>query len=278
MPSFGWLGIFRQGQWQAFRRFVLEERRDVDKRIAMIEAERARIGEVTVHYASTEDEGGNTVKTEQRVGFEVSAGSSLEKLFRAYTAMGGNPFDVSMFLTPDSIVYLEDEDRTIELQPYGGVIYPKSGVYVAGGIYEGGFLVANKYYWERMGGRKEPEDSRTVQVVNLMRRWTQQEIREKRTNIETRIIKLCDLREQLTEELDMLTMALAGQVGAIPSADTDVYGENLGVAQLVSGMDRVFYELDDEGHPDFSTTNLEELTAYENLLEDIEFEEDNTAL
>ena len=42
------LGTFRQGQWQQFRRFVLNERRDVLARIAVIKAELDRIGFIRV--------------------------------------------------------------------------------------------------------------------------------------------------------------------------------------------------------------------------------------
>ena len=119
--SFGWLGTFRQGSWQSFRTFVLNERRDVASRIRVIEAELLRIGEVTVLYGTTEEEDGSVTTTEERVGFSVSPGSSLAKLLQAYVALGGNPFDVSLFLTPDSTVILDPlgtEQTPTRTQPY----------------------------------------------------------------------------------------------------------------------------------------------------------------
>lgn len=88
--SFRWLGTFRQGQWQAYRRFVLQERRDVGARLAVIEAEKERIGRVVVTYVQEEDGDGNRRATEKRKGFSITPPtSSLAKLMSAYTAMGG---------------------------------------------------------------------------------------------------------------------------------------------------------------------------------------------
>ena len=102
--SFNWLNTFRTGQWLALRKFVLEERKDVAARIAVIDAEISRLGRVLVKYAPADD--GEV--SERRVGFWVQEGSSLGKMVQAYIAMGGNPLDVSMFLSPDSDYAHED--------------------------------------------------------------------------------------------------------------------------------------------------------------------------
>lgn len=281
MP-FGWLGTFRQGQWQEYRSFVLNERRDVGRRMAVIQAELTRIGIVNVLYAATKDATtGESVVTEQRMGFSVSAGSSLEKLVQAYIAQGGNPFNVSLFLSPDSTFSLDPDDVETEqpTQPYGGVVYPKSGDYGVGTSYEGGFLVVKKYTPARTGGRTDLQDNSVASAVDTSRRWVNTTIQARLHDLEARIIKLCDLREQLLEELDDITMAIGGTTGAVPALDQDFYDEKLGVAKIVAAIDSIFYEQDANGVPDFSTINNEALEDYRSLLVDVDGdEEDNTAL
>lgn len=275
--GFGWLGTFRQGQWQAYRSFILNERRDVGRRMAVIQAELVRIGRVEVSYlSSTDATTQETSVTEQRVGFAVSQGSSLEKLIQAYVAQGGNPFDISLFLTPDSTYVVDDVE--IPTQPYGGVIYPRTGSTAIGTRYEGGYLVVKKYPPARTGGRKDLQDDTIAGAVSVTRKLVNQTVQHRLHDLEARIIKLCDLREQLLDEMDAITMAVGGVAGAIPVLDTDFFGDNLGVAKIVAAIDSIFYEVDEEGTPDFTTTNYEMLAGYPSLYPDIDGEEDNTAL
>lgn len=277
--GYGWLGTFRQGQWQAYRSFVLNERRDVGRRMAVIQAELQRIGNVMVGYAEVTTDTGETTISEQRTGISVSQGSTLEKLFQAYIAQGGNPFDVSLFLTPDStFVDPADPEKTKATQPYGGVIYPKDGSYGIGTSYEGGWLVVKKYPPARYGGRKDVRDSLVAGAVDTSRRWVNTTIQHRIHDLEARIIKLCDLREQLLNELDSLTMAMGGISGDLPTLNQDFYDEKLGVAKIVATIDSIFYLKDEEGVPDFTTVNEPMLENYRSLLLDIEGEEDNTAL
>jgi hypothetical protein len=278
----GWLGTFRQGQWRSYRSFVLNERRDVGRRMAVIEAELTRIGEVSVSYAITKgDTPEETTVTEQRTGFRVTQGSSLEKLIQAYIAQGGNPFDVSLFLSPDStfLTDADDDDSESPTQPYGGVIYPKSGNYSVGTRYEGGFLVVRKYPPSRTGGRKDLQDNTVAGAVDTSRRWVNQTIQTRIHDIEARIIKLCDLREQLRQELDALTMAVGGTTGAVPTLDQEFFSEDLGVAKIIAAIDSVFYEQNSDGVPDFATINKTAMADYPSIMSDVEGgEEDNTAL
>jgi len=275
--SYNWLGIFRQGSWYAYRSYLLQQRREVNARVAVINAELKRIGTVTVLYGETQNEDGTSTITEERIGFLVSQGSTLEKLLQAYVALGGNPFDISLFLSPDSVIYVAEKDMTIETQPYGGVIYPKSGNYAPGDIYEGGYLVVKKYLPARMGGRKEVEDQTVAGLVAQSRGWINQTLRERCSELENRIIKQCDLREQLLKELEEITFAVGGTMGVLPTLDEDAYNVDLGVAKIVAAIDSVFYETD--GYtPDFETVNVEMLSGYPFLLDDIEPEENNTAL
>jgi len=278
--AFGWLGTFRSGSWLSLRSFVLNERRDIDKRIAVIEAELKRIGSVTVLYGSEEDDEGNITVSEERLGFLVDEGTSLEKLIRAYIANGGNPFDISLFLSPTSTLLLDPaSDAQTPTQPYDGVVYPESDAYVSGHIYRGGFQSIKKYIPARVGGRKELDDSRTAQLVDRARRWTNKEIKTKRNDIEARIIKLCDLREQLQTELEDMTMALAGTVGAIPYLNEEQMGEQHTVAAITAAIDTVFYITDEDGvTPHLGEYDDDKLKDHLNLMKDIEQEEDNTAL
>lgn len=277
--SFGWLGTFRQGQWRAFRTFVLHERRDIANRLAVIDAELKRIGRVRIMYERLSDADGNETVTEKRTGIQVSSGSSLEKLFQAYIAVGGNPFDISLFLTPDAVLVWDNQDgeeTTKSTQPYQGVVYPKDGVYSTGNQYEGGHLVLKKYTPNRTGN--SVDDSRPGAIVDQARRWVNQIIRERRHDLEARIIKLCDLREQLIHEQEELVLAAVGTVAAIPAGDADQYEEQFNVAKLIAQIDAVFYEVDEDGTADFTTTNAEMFNQYPTLMADIPGEEDNTAL
>lgn len=279
--GFGWLGTFRQGQWQEYRSFVLNERRDIARRMAVIQAELVRIGRISVGYLQkTDDATQETTVTEQRTGFAVSQGSTLEKLIQAYIAQGGNPFNISLFLTPDSTFIADTDDDASELptQPYGGVIYPQTGSPAVGTRYEGGYLVVKKYPPSRVGGRKDLQDGNVAGAVAVTRKWINQTIAYRLHDLEARIIKQCDLREQLLNELEAMTMAVGGVSGAIPTIDTDFYDPNLGVAKIVAAIDSIFYEASEDGVPDFTTTNDEMLASYPSLYPDIDGEEDNTAL
>lgn len=273
--SFGWLGTFRQGSWQAFRRFILEERRDIGVRIQTIQAELSRIGSVTVLFQSDTDDQGNTTVTEERVGFTVPENSSLGKLLQAYTAMGGNPFDISLFLTPDAILSTSEGTPT---QPHKGVVYARSGSYTTGDQYQGGYMDITKYTPARVGGDKKIEDYAIAALVKKARGWTNKEIRYKRNDLEARILKLCDLREQLQTEIQELTWMGAGVIPALPYFDEDRFDSALSVASIVATIDAIFYEVDDDGTADFETENTEELGAFPYLISDISPDEDNTAL
>ncbi|MEL7341206.1 MAG: hypothetical protein AAGM67_12045, partial [Bacteroidota bacterium] len=50
MSSFGALGRFRDGYWIAVRSYLLQERRDIVKRLEVIAAEIERIGLIRVQY------------------------------------------------------------------------------------------------------------------------------------------------------------------------------------------------------------------------------------
>lgn len=273
--SFGWLGTFREGQWLGFRSFVLRERADVLPRLRAIEAELDRIGRITVYYATeTDPVSGGVTCSEERQGFAVSGGSSLEKLIRAYAVLGGNPFDVSLYLEPDSVEQISG-GVFAELQPYGGVIAPAKGEAAsASAIYTGGDLRVLKYPKPRTGG--EENDVTTAQAVDRARAWVGQVIDERVHMMEARILKLCDLREQLMQERAQLVELIGGLV----LADPTVYRTDRTLEAVVASIDGIFYEADPsgEGYVSVGVANEDALGLFPNLMSDILPAEKNTLL
>jgi hypothetical protein len=275
--SFNGLGTFRQGQWQQFRRFILNERRDVLSRIAVIKAELDRIGFIQVAYASTTDDEGDTTVSEKRVGVTVTpTDSTLAKLVGAYTVMGGNPLDLSMFAHPDKVFI--NETTTYSPYPSGGQVYPQSAAPAySGEVYQRGMPSVGTYNSAaRKGGRMNLEDSDMVLFMSQAQQWVQQEIMYKRNNLEARILKLCDLREQLESELDDLMRANGDALLGMPAPfDPDRYDTALTVAQTVAIIDNIWYEVAEDGTADFATQS-DNLGGYPNLVSDLD-DESNAA-
>jgi len=265
MASFQKLAVWPVGYFRAYSSWLLRNRRTVAARIAAIKAEISRIGFITVYYASkTED--GQTTLTEQRVGFGVTKGSSLERLCRAYVAQGGNPLDISPFMYPDSTEVLEADARgnatqSMQRYPHGGVVaprsveyndpQPKTGTSSGFGDYEGGYLNTDRYYPARMGGRmsRGAFDSNTiVRYMHSIRRWAKQDIKERVQDIEWRIIKLCDLREQLLKEVDeVLVSAFGGALTGVGEFNEDRFSRDLQVQNLVQDMYEQIYDMRSDG-------------------------------
>lgn len=288
MP-FNFLGTMRQCQWKAFRDWTLNERRAVAARLRVIDAELRRLGRITVFYrrrvevVQTMDGAEQEIEnvTEEREAFVVSAGSTLEKLVQAYIAQGGNPLSISLWLQPDDIQFTTDEDpvedpnnnpnevftrqgvpSTPYDQPGGGVAAPQStDSYGPGGQYPGGLsnLIRDP---TKMAGRYFDQGSAGSKIairLDFGRRWVAQNISEL-GRLEGRIMKIMDLREQLITERDtLIQQAVGGSVPDFPEpADPNRYATNLSLPKIVSEMDRVFYVLDENGEPDFTTVNLGE--------------------
>lgn len=301
--SFGWLGTFREGQWLGLRKFVLNERRSVDSNIEAINAELNRIGDVIVSYAKetvlSQQVGGGTVDTEivteKRLGIFVSRNSSLEKLFKAYVALGGNPLDISMFLKPDSASFEDgsglNQDRNetsdnltglIRIYPHDGIVAPKTPAVFnpTGGVYEGGFLTWGKYPWQYTQERIQDGDINApiAARVDHARRWCGQAIAEKRHNLEAKIIKLMDLREQLLIERDqILVQATAGStLASTIQPDADNFHPDFHVASIVDDIDRIFFRETTEGGVDPNSPSRN-IFGFDTLRRDNP-DEDNTEL
>jgi len=271
--SFGWPGFFRQGAYRAFRTFVLNQRRDVVARLTTINAELARIGEIQIVY-EVSDSNPNSV-TERRLGFNVTPNTSLEHLVRAYIAQGGNPFDISMFLTPDSVEVVESDtpgnrpegsgvDTTPsssfrDTQPYGGIASSQSTDPLAGGLYTGGWLPMWRYPPRRFGNTVSytAASADMTRTVHAARGWVTQEIKTLRNDLEARIIKLMDLREQLKKERDELLPTAVG--GCIPDLhwSAEEFSTSHNVATIVDQFDAVFYpEVLPDGSRDFTRPRI----------------------
>ena len=266
MASFSKMGVWPTGYFRSYSAWLLRNRREVASRISVINAEISRIGLVTVSYQLEEPDGdGNIKATEHKIGFAVTKNTSLERLVQAYVAQGGNPMDISPFLMPDATEVLEvKEDGTFvvaESYPYGGVIAPRSTNYNEPTPKEGettgyeqdqgGMPRHSGYAPARQGGRVDrgSYDSDTVvRYMHQMRSWANQAIKERVQDMEARIIKLCDLREQLTKERDeVLMQAFGGALTGVATFDETRFTPSLRVQCLVQDMYETLYQTDEDG-------------------------------
>lgn len=272
--SFGWTGFFRQGAYREFRRFILNQRRDVLARLTTINAELQRIGEIQIVYEVSATDPNRV--TERRIGFNVTPNTSIEHLVRAYIAQGGNVMDISMFLTPDSVVVAEEPESPItqpdgtgaettpsssfrDTQPYGGIASSQSTDPLAGGLYTGGWLPMWRYPPRRFGNTVSytAASADMTRTVHAARGWVTQEIKTLRNDLEARIIKLMDLREQLKKERDELLPTAVG--GCIPDLhwSAEEFSTSHNVATIVDQFDAVFYpEVLPDGSRDFTRPRI----------------------
>ena len=301
MGTFGGFTRLRSGYWIGIRSWLLNESIDIPKRVAYIQRERQRIGKILVEYESKDSGDGNFVATENHISFSVTPNSSLEKLVKSYIMMGGNPMDISMFMYPSmtTVVGTGGDDLGTDIlqkqiYPYDGKVspinrkdnesssYERSSTDSEGSSYSfgadsGGGLNVRKYQPPRVGkgARLIWTTEHTVQsaVMHDLRNWANQEIAEKLHLLEHKIIKLCDLEEQLEGELEVLTKAFGQSIAELypyydDIIDEDSKNELLGgdgvnlklstertekffvknsVQWLVYDMDKIFFEVDPSG-------------------------------
>ena len=272
MPSFSKMSIFPAGYFRATTQWLLRERRDVVARIATITAEMARIGTVTMAYATATD-GGNVKATERRTGFLVTQGSSLAKLMQAYIATGGNPFNISGFLHPDTTeVTLQADGTAVRTQQYpgGGAPAARSVEYnnplpedgdpnnhfpekTGYEGYEGGYIDSTRYIPARMGGRIDRgswDNATVLRVMHDVRKWADKEIKARLQDMEWRIIKLSDLHEQLKTERDMVLMeAFGGQLNEMPPLDIEKFDPQRLCQVLIQQMYALIFDSGESGIP-----------------------------
>jgi hypothetical protein len=266
MPSFTFNDTFRESQWRAFRQFVLDERRDAGAREASILAEQRRIGKVRLLYATDPSTG---ELTQRRIGVVIdgSPTCAVAKLMQAYILLGGNPLDISMFLYPND---LECPDK--------GFAYPVGFSYSLQGGEGDADANIEKYKPSRVGGTRETQSEIIATNMDLLRRWTRQEMYQKRILIEERIIKLSDLYEQLDQEREAIVGATqAAGMKAIYSTDRFQDGQTVPV--LVYLIDSTYREADADGRVPPNGEVGESLGQFPMLLSDSEDgSESNNAL
>jgi hypothetical protein len=258
MASFSKMSFFPSGYFRVFSSWLLREKRDLSRRINVMNAEIERIGFVTVAYRQAQNPDGSYYVTEERMGVSVTPKSTLEKLVQAYVANGGNPLDISPFWMPDQSTVMDMSDggeaRVGETYPFGGVVAPKSvepnnpaqdpqGTGYQS--YEGGYLNTSRYYPARLGGRVTQKDLTTAKAMRKMRDWANQSIKHKLQDIEWRIIKQMDLREQLEQERDrVLTQAFGGSSDTTPVLDAERFNPGLTVQSLVNDFYDMLFEME----------------------------------
>lgn len=245
--------------FRATTAWILRQRRTVSSRVSTISAEINKIGEVVVFYRKQEDPFGNVVATEERIGLSVTPGSTVEKLMMAYIANGGNPFDISSFMYPTSqLVEVNDNGEITTKDSFhgSGVLFPMSSEIDDGGktgyeMSSAGQINSRSYFPLRQEAKVSngsfDYDAVTKTMKNITK-WASQDIKETLLEIEQRIIKQCDLREQLTKERDeVLVQAFGGSLYGVGDIDPERFDSNLMVQNMVQDMSETVMELDENG-------------------------------
>jgi hypothetical protein len=93
-----------------------------------------------------------------------------------------------------------------------------------------------------------------TRTIHATRGWVTQEIRALRNDLEARILKLCDLREQLMVERDeILPQAVGGSAPGLVWSNNGQFASSHNMAVIVEGIDSVFYpERLQDGSRDFN--------------------------
>ena len=262
MATFGRMAVWPVGYFRAYSGWLLRHRRTIAPRISTMNAEILRIGEVHVEYAD-DDTVENGRKSERRIGISVTAGSNLEMLMQAYVANGGNPLEISSFMYPQSSTVDVDDDgiaTVTERYPNSGVVTPLSAdpnepmtsdTDTGYGDYPGGLLKTHRYFPARQGGRISNgafDHDAVVKTMHHIRAWANQDISATLSDLEARIIKQCDLREQLVHERDeIIVQAFGGVLAGVPDIDEDRFDTNLMVQNLVQDMSETIFTPDADG-------------------------------
>ena len=187
---------------------------------------------------------------------EGSPNCALSKLLQVYVTLGGNPLDISMFLYPN------DEEC-----PGNGFAFIQGMTYSLSG--NGSEIDTNieKYRPSRVGGTRETQSEIISVNMNLMRRWTIKEMYHKRIRIEERIIKLCDLYEQLETEREQMVQAVRGE-GMKATYTTDRFQESHTVPALVFLLDSTWRVAEANGDVPLSAAPNEILGSFPMLMTD----------
>jgi len=255
MSSFDKMVSWPIGYFRATTSWLLRNRKEIGARVDTISAEIDRIGHVSVGYEDSTSEEGE--KTETRSSISVTSDSNVGRLMQAYVANGGNPFDISPFMHPQAsyphggVVAPQSVDDNEDKQPV--MIKNNDGDIIDSGYGPsmGGWMKTDRYYAARQGGRTSQGsfDADTILTgMHQVRHWANKEIKERLQDMEWRIIKQCDLREQLIQERDdVLVTAFGGVVGGVPEPDEGRFDSGLLVQNVVQEMYQLIYQTDDTG-------------------------------
>lgn len=264
MASFSKLAVWPVGYFRAYSSWLLRHRKEIGARVDTLDAEIARIGFIRIRYRETVDENGDIKATEDRISFHATPGSSLSKLLQAYIAMGGNPLDISGFMYPDGTVIADNGvNRISEDYPHGGILAPMSeapneplDTPTGYGPSAGGFIRSDGYYPARQGGRTSLgsfDFDSLVRSMHLMRSWANQDIKERLQDMEWRILKLCDLREQLIlEREEVLVQAFGGALSGVGDQEESRFNPAMRVQSLVQDMYDLLYDTRSDGETHFT--------------------------
>lgn len=170
--AFDFQGTFTASQFARFRDYVREQIQLVSDRIAHLQAERARVGDLSFAY----DSGGlPTAFTNDPPTTYVG------KLFAAYEALGGDvEFDLQIRQTKQPVFRLAgDETKPAQLMSNGEVISsPVLG------------------------------DAESSIIMQKMRSWVSQDLHRRRDALERKIRRAIDYAEQLDTEIAQLKLVL----------------------------------------------------------------------
>lgn len=246
MATFSRLNTFPIGYFRTFANWLLNSRKDVPPRLKAINEDLIRIGFVKISYETIDRGDGTTLVTEVPTALSVTPATTLEKLMRAYVMAGGNPYDVSPMWIPDTATLKaipESEALWVKQHeyPYGGLVAPVSGV-TSDQVYTGGRLNWSESVTNNVGRVYSPPDMFPARPMMDMRKPFNAEIKNRLQNLEFKIIKQMDLREQLIKERDvLLVQSFGGFLVSLPSFNEDVFDPNRRMHVLVQDMQKTIF-------------------------------------
>ena len=262
MATFGRMAEWPVGYFRAYSGWLLRHRRTVPARVTTLNAEIQRIGFIKVQYRTIQDDNGAR-KSEERIGITVTEGSTLEKLVQAYIANGGNPMEISSMMYPQSASVTMDSEGEASIEddyPNSGVVFPMSAdpneplpsdKDTGYGMNPGGIVKSSRFYATRQGVKVSPgsyDHDAIVKSMHQIRSWANQDIKEALSDLEARIIKQADLREQLVRERDeVLVQVFGGVLTGVDDMDPDLFDANLMMQNLIQDMSNTIYQTADDG-------------------------------
>lgn len=261
MATFQRMGVWPVGYFRSYSSWLMQNRRTIASKIDTLSAEVERIGFIKVTYRADVQSDGSVQRSHDRIGLSVTKGSTLERLLMAYIANGGNPLEISSFMHPMSRnVNADGED--LDQYPDGGWVSPQTAspdqpladgasetgmTYFPGGMLKSPFFLANG-----QGGRVSPgsyDYNPLVKSMHHLRAWANQDIKERLHELEARIIKQCDLREQLVYERDViLPQTWGGSVHALADADNNYFDADLHGMSLIDDISKMVFKQDEDGN------------------------------